>query len=104
MEPKPTRHLTVGSELVVGWDDGAESYIPLERLRAACPCASCAGEADLLGRVHRGPQTPLGPKALELRELEPIGGYALQPVWGDGHDTGIFSFGLLRHLGRAHSG
>jgi DUF971 family protein len=36
---------------------------------------------------------------LELRHLEQVGNYALGLTWGDGHDTGIYSFRFLRALG-----
>lgn len=54
-----------------------------------------------MGGVHRMPQTGFGPGAFDLKQLRPVGGYALQPVWGDGHSTGIFSFEFL--LGLAES-
>ena len=34
----------------------------------------------------------------ELRDLSPVGNYALKLVWGDGHDTGLYSFRYLREL------
>ena len=43
----------IGTELAIAWSDGQESYLPLEALRRACPCASCGGEPDFLGRVAR---------------------------------------------------
>ena len=40
---------TVGDELAIAWSDGKENYIPLEKLRKACPCAICQGEPDAMG-------------------------------------------------------
>ena len=36
----------IQSELAIAWSDGEESYISIERLRRACPCATCQGEPD----------------------------------------------------------
>ena len=41
----------IGNELAIRWEDGSESFIPLETLRRCCPCASCHGETDILGNV-----------------------------------------------------
>ncbi|HUP66079.1 MAG TPA: DUF971 domain-containing protein [Thermoanaerobaculia bacterium] len=86
----------VGSELAVVWDDGHESYFPLEQLRRECPCASCSGEPDLFGRIARGPAPVFSPAAFELTNLERVGHYGLQPRWGDGHEHGIWTFDRLR--------
>jgi DUF971 family protein len=88
----------VGEELAIKWADGSESFIRLERLRRGCPCAGCQGEMDVLGRVHRGPVKPLTVPAYDLRQLNRVGGYALQPVWGDGHNSGLYTFDYLRRL------
>ena len=94
MRPLDIQH--IGNELAVRWDDGNESYIPLERLRRACPCAGCKGEMDIMGNVYKNPDKPLSPAAFELVKIRSVGGYAIQPVWADGHDSGIFSFDYLK--------
>ncbi|HEX4349154.1 MAG TPA: DUF971 domain-containing protein [Verrucomicrobiae bacterium] len=88
----------IGDELAIKWDDGTESYIPLATLRRSCPCAGCKGEMDIMGNLYKNPERPLAPNAFELKRISLVGGYALQPVWADGHDTGIFSFDYLRHV------
>ena len=88
----------IGPELAMKWDDGAESFVTLEKLRRACPCAGCIGERDVMGQLHKGPDTPLSPRSFQLTRVELIGGYAIQPVWADGHRSGIFSFDYLRRL------
>ncbi len=95
---RPVDIQTIGEELAIKWDDGAESYIRLEVLRRHCPCAGCQGEKDLLGQVYKLPAKPLSPASFRLLRLDPVGGYALQPVWGDGHASGIFSFDYLRRI------
>ena len=39
----------IGNELAIKWDDGSESFIPLETLRRCCPCAGCKGEDGHFG-------------------------------------------------------
>ncbi len=89
---------TIGEELALKWDDGSESFIRLETLRRACPCAGCQGERDVLGNLHKGPDQPLGPRSFQLVQVVPAGGYALQPVWADGHATGLYSFEYLKRI------
>ena len=43
--------VVAGTELAIAWADGKESYLDLETLRRACPCAGCQGEPDATGRV-----------------------------------------------------
>ena len=93
---RPVDVQTIGEELALKWEDGSESFISLERLRRACPCAGCQGERDVMGNLYRGPERPLSPAAFQLVRLERVGTYAVQPVWGDGHATGIYSFDYLR--------
>ena len=88
----------IGPELAVKWDDGSESFIPLEKLRRCCPCASCQGETDILGNVYKGPDKPLTAPAFTLTGISSVGGYAVQPVWADGHNSGLYSYDYLRRL------
>ena len=88
----------IGENLAIKWHDGAESFISLENLRRACPCAGCKGEIDVMGKLYKGPEQPLSPKAFHLIRLDKVGTYALQPVWADGHATGIYSFDYLRKV------
>lgn len=88
----------IGNELAIKWDDGGESFIPLATLRRRCPCAGCKGEMDILGNVYKNPDRPLAPNAFELVRITRVGGYAVQPVWADGHDSGIYSFEYLRRV------
>jgi DUF971 family protein len=88
----------IGEELAIKWDDGSESYIQLEVLRRHCPCASCKGEMDVMGNLYKGPDAPLSAAAFQLKRMANIGGYAIQPVWADGHGTGLYSFDYLKRL------
>ncbi len=78
----------------VTWDDGAMSEYGWEEMRRACPCAYCAGEGAFRGTVNEG--TVFTAEQTTLKEVHPVGRYGLTPVWGDGHDTGIYTFKMLR--------
>jgi DUF971 family protein len=98
LEPKNIQ--LIGDELAIHWSDGMESYLPLEFLRRACPCAACGGEPDVLGNISR-PEVSYNDRSFMLAGFQIVGGYAVQPRWGDGHDTGIYSFAYLRRLAQA---
>ncbi|HJN83189.1 MAG TPA: DUF971 domain-containing protein, partial [Verrucomicrobiota bacterium] len=86
----------IGEELAVKWDDDTESFVRLAKLRKACPCAGCKGETDVMGNLHKGPERPYSLSSFRIRSLEFVGGYAVKPVWEDGHSSGLFAFDYLR--------
>lgn len=96
MEPSDIQQ--IGDELAIKWADGGESFIPLGNLRRACPCAGCKGETDIMGNLYKNPEQKLSAAAFQLVRLVRVGGYAIQPVWADGHNTGIFSFEYLKRV------
>ena len=96
MRPLDIQH--IGNELAVKWEDGTEDFIALDKLRRACPCAGCKGEVDIFGNLYKNPEKPLAANAFELVRIISIGGYAIQPTWADGHNTGIYSFEYLRRV------
>jgi DUF971 family protein len=89
----------IGTELAIKWDDQTESFVPLEALRRACPCAGCKGETDVMGNLYVGPQKSLRAESFQLKGIAHVGGYAIQPQWADGHSTGLYSFEMLIRLG-----
>ena len=95
---RPSDLQLIGAELAIKWPDDRESFVPLEKLRRHCPCAGCKGETDILGNLYKNPEKPYAPNAFEIVRLATVGGYAIQPVWADGHSTGLFPFELLRQL------
>jgi DUF971 family protein len=98
---RPTDMQRIGNELAIKWDDGSESFVPLEKLRRACPCAGCKGEVDIMGNLYKNPDKPLTPPAFELHNILTVGTYAVQFFWGDSHNTGIYSFEYLRRVATA---
>jgi DUF971 family protein len=99
MRPRDVQR--IGGELAIRWEDGSEGFIGLEALRRACPCAGCRGEVDVMGNLYRGPERPLDARSFELTRIDPVGGYAVQPIWADGHSSGLYSFEYLKRLAQA---
>lgn len=89
-EPVEVRHETGPRRLTVSWDDGHVSSYGYDYLRSWCPCASCQG--------HRPDTRYLDLSGQQLARVEPVGNYALSPLWQDGHDTGLYTFRFLRGL------
>ena len=79
--------------LEIEFSDGAHFRIPFELMRISSPSAEVQGH----GPGQEVLQT--GKRGVELLGLEPVGNYAVQPSFSDGHDTGIFSWEYLYFLG-----
>ena len=96
-DPKEIAPSEDGTRLRIVWGDGLEAeYVPYE-LRVLCPCAGCVDELT-------GVRT-LRPEMVD-RDVYPlaihyVGRYALQCVWSDGHETGIYTFEYLREIAEA---
>ena len=95
---RPADIQQIGEELAVKWDDGSESFVRMETLRRCCPCAGCKGEVDIMGTLYKNPDKPLPPQAFQLMRIATVGGYAIQPVWADGHSTGLYTFEYLKRV------
>ena len=54
-----------------------------------------------MGNLYKNPAKALSPQAFQLVKLGRVGGYAVQPVWADGHTTGLFSFEYLKQVADA---
>ena len=79
--------------LEVAFSDGAAFRIPFELMRVYSPSAEVQGH----GPGQEVLQT--GKREVGLTALEPVGNYAVKPVFSDGHDSGIFSWDYLYDLG-----
>ena len=93
--PTPSA-LTVHTQsrvLEIAFSDGAEFNIPFELMRVYSPSAEVQGH----GPGQEVLQT--GKHEVNVVELEPIGNYAVKPVFSDGHESGIFSWDYLYFLG-----
>lgn len=93
--PQPTG-LTVhqaSKVLEVSFDDGRTFRIPFELMRVYSPSAEVQGH----GPGQEVLQT--GKREVLIEAIEPVGHYAVQPRFSDGHDSGIFTWALLYRLG-----
>lgn len=78
--------------LEVAFEDGARYRLPLEYLRVYSPSAEVRG--------HGGPmQLVAGKRDVGVESIEPVGAYAIQLHFDDGHHTGVYSWDILRELG-----
>jgi DUF971 family protein len=95
-QPQPDR-------LLIEWSDGEKRLCRVKELREACPCATCREK-------HSQPPKPADFRSLTILndaqlqplrivKMQPLGNYAYNVAFSDGHDTGIFPFELLRELG-----
>lgn len=84
-------------ELEISFDDGASFRIPFELLRVYSPSAEVQGH----GPGQEVLQT--GKRDIGINGLEPVGHYAVQPTFSDGHNSGIFSWEYLYLLGAEQS-
>jgi len=93
--PQPTEiNLHAKSRVLeIAFDDGRTFRLPFEFLRVFSPSAEVKGHGP-------GQETlQVGKRDVTITSLEPIGYYAVQPIFSDGHATGIFSWGYLYELG-----
>lgn len=86
--------------LEIVWNDGTVCQYPLSHLREACPCVECRGGHQFMGREHDPDNIlVLKPKrSYAVEKIEMVGNYAIQPIWDDGHHTGIYSWDYLWRL------
>jgi len=93
--PQPT-DLTVHQTsrvLEVSFDDGRTFRLPFELLRVYSPSAEVQGH----GPGQEVLQT--GKREVTIVDISPVGHYAVQPVFSDGHESGIFTWSFLHQLG-----
>lgn len=82
--------------LEVSFEDGNVFKLPFEFLRVHSPSAEVQGH----GRGQEVLQ--VGKKDVEITDIEPIGNYAIKPIFSDGHSSGIYSWDILYVLGSNH--
>ena len=99
-EPWPVeiRLLRAEKALEIEFDDGKTLRFPAEFLRVETPSAEARGHggvggAPVVGKEHVG-----------IDAVEPVGNYAIRILFDDGHDTGIYSWRLLRELAQKRTG
>jgi DUF971 family protein len=91
-QPPESIDVTPAGGLRIAWPAAREVEIPPFQLRDQCPCAGCVEEGT--GRKLLDPATI--PADIGIRDVKPVGNYAIQLFWSDGHSTGIYSWDTLR--------
>jgi len=93
--PKPTaaRATHGATTLELGWPGDVLHRLPHRLLRGYCPCAGCQGHEGSIKFVK-----PSSDIMTELDKIDPVGNYALQLTWFDGHSSGLYSYKYLRAL------
>ena len=81
-------------DVKIRWDDGRESVHAARALRLACPCAACVDE--MTGHVRLIASSIA--ETVHPVKISVVGRYAIAIHWSDGHNTGIYTFELLRNL------
>ena len=86
--------------MVLTWEDATRQEVGLDELRRLCPCALCEGNrmAQEADGLHIITSDELHATA-DVSEVIPVGRYAIQIRWHDGHDTGIYTYTYLKSLG-----
>lgn len=97
MTPKQIK-IEEKTRLLIKWEDDSETRLNLKYLRDECPCANCKGETILFKSYKPEKKTEETPGMYKIKNIETVGGYAIQITWQDGHDTGIYSWDYLKKL------
>ena len=104
MAEKPKRIRVDRAEgwLEMDWVGDGILRVSLSDIRKACPCALCGdirAKQDAQLQMITVDQTP----SIDLSDVIPVGNYAIQIRWADGHDTGIYTYSYLKQLALAAS-
>jgi DUF971 family protein len=92
-QPVEVRNDRENGRVIITWDDGTRLQYLLDDLRNACPCAGCRGHSP--GEVE-----PPNVRGVTLSGIHEVGAYALRFDWGDGHNTGIYTWSYLEEIGQ----
>lgn len=80
----------------IAFADGERFELSYEYLRVFTPSAEARGHGP-------GQETlQVGKREVTIERVEPVGNYAIRPVFSDGHDSGLYSWDMLYNLGKHH--
>jgi DUF971 family protein len=98
-------HVSSGAGVEIVWADGHSSHFDFAYLRENCPCATCNDERlkkESLGGASpafaSSPVLPMFKAKARAQSATPVGQYAIQLSFSDGHSTGIYSYEHLRSI------
>ena len=91
--PQEIRLSPTKDMLTISFDTGEKVSLPAELLRVESP------SAEVQGHAPDQKKTPAGKANVRIKDIEPVGNYAVRLGFDDGHDTGLFSWALLYDYG-----
>lgn len=94
VHPVEVNYVQNAHTLDVAFSDGTSASYPTTYLRGFCPCARCQGHSA--GPPQWVPLTHEAQRRVE--DVTQVGAYAFCIAWGDGHDTGIYTFESLHEM------
>jgi DUF971 family protein len=90
------------AQLLIQWSDGQRRQYSVVELRAECPCATCR-ERRVAEQKRPSTQLPVlsatEARPVQIQAMKPVGNYAYNLEFNDGHNSGIYTLELLRSLG-----
>ena len=92
--PTEIRLHQTSRRLEVAFNDGSIFHLPYEFLRVYSP------SAEVRGHGHGQEVLQVGKQMVNINSVEPVGNYAIQPTFSDGHDSGIYSWDYLYEIGK----
>ncbi len=105
INPKSVKiNKTTGTGVDIEWDDGHQTHYGFQWLRDACPCATCNEDREKhsrkIGEPAKQPAAllPMYKEPMKPKEVKPVGRYAMNIEWNDGHSSGIYSWDYLREM------
>ena len=98
MKPKKIK-LNNQESLIIEWENNKVIEYPLKFLRDESPDAGNKGETILWKHYAPPPKGPDKPGKYEIANIEKVGNYAINIIWKDGEDAGIYSWEVLTKLG-----
>lgn len=82
--------------LELAFETGEHFELSYEFLRVFSPSAEARGHGP-------GQETlQVGKRDVAIERVDPVGNYAIKPVFSDGHDSGLYSWDMLYNLGLHH--
>ena len=104
MSPQPVElRRTEDRHIEIQWSDGFQQRISYRMLRDNCPCATCREPVDTPPETGLRVLSAAETIPLEVQAMRPVGNYAYNIQFSDDHNSGIFTFNLLRKLAQKSS-
>jgi DUF971 family protein len=92
---KPKQIKINGGKIHFTWANDVTRSFDLKYFRKECPCANCKGETILYTTFKPQKISIEKPEMYKIAAIAPVGDYAVQIRWKDGHDTGIYSWSYI---------